>query len=162
MKQMLALGLTIVTWALSGAVLATGVPHARDLSQDARAAEAINGVVLVAFVGEYCGYCERVMNEFLLPMSGDPQYRQKVVMRQVETRSRKPLRDFSGRASSQQQFARQHGIRVVPSIAVFDRQGRMLGKPLVGLTLVDYYGLYLDDLINAGLSQVRENAADGG
>jgi len=162
MKQMLAWIARIVAWALPGTALACGVPQAQDLRQDARAAEAINGVVLVAFVGEYCGYCERVMNEFLLPMSEDPQYRQKVVMRQVETRSRRPLRDFHGRASSPQQFARQHGIRVVPSIAVFDRQGRMLGKPLVGLTLVDYYGLYLDDLINAGLSQVRENASGGG
>lgn len=165
MKQMLAWAGWIVAWALLAAVHAAaahaaGVPQARDLRQDARAAEAIDGVVLIAFVGQHCGFCARVMNEFLIPMSADPQYRQKVVMRQVETRSREPMRDFSGRMTTQQQFARQHGIQVVPTIAVFDRQGRMLGKPLIGLTLVDYYGLYLDDLINAGLNEVRAQNPD--
>jgi len=158
MKQALAWIIWIVAWALPAAWAAEGVPYSRNLQQDADAAKAVQGPVLVAFVGEHCGYCERVLNEFLIPMSRNPEYQGKVVMRRIETSSDRNLRDFAGAKSTHGRFAAGHDIYLVPTVALFDGKGRMLGKPLVGLTTVDYYGMYLDERIDQALAQVRDPA----
>jgi thioredoxin-related protein len=159
MKQTLAWVVWIVTWALAPAWAAEGVPLSRSLQQDAVSAKAIEAPVLVAFVGEDCSYCERVLNEFLIPMSRNPEYQGKVVMRRVETSSERSLRDFSGSKSTHSRFASGHDVYLVPTVALFDSQGRMLGKPLVGLTTADYYGMYLDEAIDKAVAKVRAPAS---
>lgn len=163
MKQALAKTARIVAWAMAWAWApawaAEGVPLTRNLQQDAAAAKTIEAPILVAFVNEHCGYCERVLNEFLIPMSRNPEYQGKVVMRRVETSSERSLRDFSGTNSTHSRFASGHDVYLVPTVALFDGQGRMLGKPLVGLTTVDYYGMYLDEKIDKAVAQVRGQPA---
>jgi thioredoxin-related protein len=127
-----------------------------DLRKDAAAARGINGAILVAFVGEQCRYCERVLKEFLIPMSGNNDYRAKVVMRRVETASHAPLRGFNGEETTPSDFARAYGVRMTPTIMLFDEKGQPLGKPLIGLGPVDYYGFYLDQAIDVALEKVRK------
>jgi thioredoxin-related protein len=159
MKQALAWTVWIVTWALAPAWAAEGVPMSRNLQQDATSAKAIEAPVLVAFVGEHCSYCERVLNEFLIPMSRNPEYQGKVVMRRIQTSSDRNLRDFAGAKSTHGRFAAGHDIHLVPTIALFDAGGHMLGKPLVGLGPVDYYGMYLDEKIDQAVAKVRGQPA---
>ncbi len=156
MKQTLSLLVWIVAWALAPAWAAEGVPSSLDLRKDAAAARGINGAVLVAFVGDQCGYCERVLNEFLIPMSRNGEYRNKVVMRRIETDSHSRLRDFNGEETTPSEFAQANGIRMTPTILVFDEKGRRLAKPLIGLTTVDYYGYYLDQTIDGALEKIRK------
>jgi thioredoxin-related protein len=160
MKQAFAWLLWIVTWALPVAALASppgAVPVARDLQRDAQTAEGLQAAVLVAFVSDHCGYCERVLNEYLNPMYRMADYQNKVVMRLVKTRSPERLNDFAGKPTTQGQFAKRHGIQLVPTIALFDKEGRLLGKPLVGLSTIDYYGMYLDDTIDQAVARVRSS-----
>jgi len=159
MKQAVARWLAIVAWASGVALAEEGVPHARDFQKDAQAARDKNGVVLVVFASAYCGYCERVLKEFLIPMSGNADYRSKLVMRRVETSGSLELKDFQGRRTAHRKFAVQSGVRLVPTVMVFDAEGRPLSKPVVGLTTVDYYGHYLDQAINEGLDKVRAQAS---
>jgi thioredoxin-related protein len=156
MKQTLSLILWIVAWALPAAWAAEGVPPSLDLRKDAAAARGINGAVLVAFVGDRCRYCERVLNEFLIPMSRNGEYRNKVVMRRIETDSHSRLRGFNGEETTQSEFAQANGIRMTPTILVFDEKGQRLTKPLIGLTTVDYYGYYLDQTIDGALEKIRK------
>lgn len=156
MKTMLALSLAILACAFGPAPASDELPYARDLSKDGRDASAKHKVVLVAFVGANCSYCETVMNEFLVPMTRNPEYQGKLVMRRVETTSFLNLRDFSGNPASHRDFAGQNGVRMVPTVMLFDDKGRILAKPLVGLTTIDYYGLYLDEAINTALGKVRK------
>jgi thioredoxin-related protein len=157
MKQLLAWMVGIVAWGLQPAWAAEGVPWSKSLQQDAAAARAIDAPVLVAFVGEHCGYCERVLNEFLIPMSRNPEYQSKVVMRRIQTSSNRSLKDFDGNKSTHGRFAAGNDIYLVPTVALFDSQGNMLGKPLVGLMTVDYYGMFLDDNIDKAVARVRGN-----
>lgn len=83
MKQALGRFLGIVAWALVSPVALADVPTARDLRKDAEAVTRLNGTLLVVLVGEHCSSCERVLNEFLIPMSGHSGYRDRVVMRRV-------------------------------------------------------------------------------
>lgn len=155
MKQTIAGLLMIVAWAMPLAAGAQGVPPARDLRRDAEAARKVNGPVLLVFVGEHCRYCETVLNEFLIPMSRNPDYQNKVVMRRIENSSGRALRDFAGKATSHERFADQQNIQLVPTVVLFDGQGKVLAKPLVGITTVDYYGMYLDEVIDQAVAKVR-------
>lgn len=156
MKQGVAWLLAIVAWALQPAWAAEmGVPYARDLQKDAALARDKQGVVLVMFSSAHCAYCETVLNEFLIPMSRNPEYQGKVVMRRVDGGSGMSLKDFAGRKQGHRQFASAQSVSLTPTVMVFDSQGKPLAKPVVGLTTVDYYGYYLDQAIDQGVSAVR-------
>lgn len=131
------------------------VPWAQDLRQDAAAARAVQGVVLLVFVGPDCSYCETALNDFLIPMSGNADYLAKVVMRKVEASGFRGLRDFQGRKVSHRKFAGDIGARLTPTVMIFDGDGRKLAKPVVGITTLDYYGYYLDQAIEQGVAKVR-------
>lgn len=161
MKQAVAWLLAIVAWG-SGLTLANeGVSYARDFQKDAQAAREKNGVIVVMFSGAFCSYCETVLNEFLIPMSGNADYTSKMVFRKVETSSMLELKDFRGRKVAHRKFAGDNGVRMVPTVMVFDSDGKLLAKPVVGLTTVDYYGHYLDQAINQGLEKVRSLPQNG-
>jgi len=160
MKQAVAWLLAIVAWGSGMALAEEGVPYARDFQKDAQAAREKNGVVLVVFSGAHCSYCETVLNEFLIPMSGNADYQSKLVIRKVETSSMLELKDFHGKKIAHRKFAGDHGVRMVPTVMVFDGDGKLLSKPVIGLTTVDYYGHYLDQAINQGLEKVRRFPLD--
>jgi thioredoxin-related protein len=134
------------------------VPYARNLQKDGLLAQEKNGVVLVIFSGEYCGYCERVLNEFLIPMSRNPDYQNKLVMRRVDNTGMTTVKGFDGAVEDHRKFTSEQGVGMVPTVMLFDKDGKRLGKPLVGLTTVDYYGYYLDQAIDQALAKVRGGA----
>jgi thioredoxin-related protein len=131
------------------------VPYARDLKQDAAAAREMHGVVLLIFVGAHCPYCETALKEFLIPMSGNPDYQTRVVMRRIESNGFRELKDFAGRKVSHRELADDYGVRLNPTVMVFDSTGRALSKPVVGITTPDYYGVFLDQAIDQGVAKVR-------
>ena len=135
--------------------LASGVPTADDLQADAQAAAELGGTVLLVFVSDRCGYCEIVLNEFLIPMSRNTDYSQRIVMRRIVTNSDRPLRNFRGESLTHRRFAQGVGVRMTPVVQMFGVKGQLLGKPLVGLTTIDYYGHYLDQTIDRSLELAR-------
>jgi thioredoxin-related protein len=156
MKQIVKQAFTWLAILTCGVTLARAdVPYARDLQQDAAAARAVQGVVLLVFVGAHCTYCETALNDFLIPMSGNADYLSRVVMRRIESTGFRDLRDFSGRKVSHRKFAGDYGVRLNPTVMVFDSEGRALAKPVVGITTPDYYGVYLDQAIDQGVAKVR-------
>ena len=154
-KPMLAWLCAILAWASPAAWAAGGVPPARDLQKDAEAARAIDGAILVALTGEHCAYCERVLKNFLVPMSGNKTYRAKVVMRRLVVSDNRPIRGFDGQPTTPRKLAEQYGYTLVPTVIVLDGKGRLLAKPVVGLTTEDYYGMYLDEAIDTALAKIR-------
>ena len=155
MIRLIALLAGIVAWGSAVAAGEEGVPHASDLRQDGGLARSERNILLVAFVSPACGYCERVLNEFLLPMSRNPEYRRKLVMRRIDITSTRALKGFNGDALSHREFASWEGVSFVPTIVLFDDRGNRLGKPIIGLSTVDYYGYYLDQAIDEALAKVR-------
>ncbi len=159
MKQAFALLLAIVAWgqapAFAEETVPEGVPYARDFQKDAALAKEMKGVVVVMFSGAHCSYCETVLNEFLIPMSRNADYQAKMVVRKVETSSYLELKDFQGGKTPHRRFAGDSGVRMVPTVMVFDSAGKLLSKPVVGLGTIDYYGYHLDQAIDKGLAKVR-------
>jgi thioredoxin-related protein len=151
----------ILAWFAAAGVQAESavqVPFAQDFAREAKAAEAKKVPILVLFSRPDCRYCDQVLEEFLLPMQRNPEYRTKVIMLQVQVGGNAPLRDFAGKRTTHGRFARDHRVQLAPTIALFDAGGKELTEPLIGLTTPDYYGGFLDQRIDQALAKVRAKA----
>ena len=119
-----------------------------DLRQEARIAEANNLVLVLEFSSEFCGYCRKLENLFLLPMQRNPDYGNKVLIRSVSLDNYEYLIDFDGNFITTGEFARKYAVSVTPTLLFLDSDGQELSKKLVGIWSEDFYGGYIDNRID--------------
>jgi thioredoxin-related protein len=131
------------------------IPMVRDFTLEATNARTKNAPILVLFSRHNCAFCTQVLHEFLLPMRRNAEYESKVIMRQIDVGSSALLRTFSGKTTTHARFAKDHRIKLTPTIKLFDAEGHELTEPLIGLTTPDYYGGFLDQRIDAALAKMR-------
>jgi len=124
------------------------VPLVEDFAELGREADARRLPVLVLFAAEHCEYCQRLEAEFLEPMLLSGQYEDRVIIRKLMVDSWAPLRDFGGSRIGANEFAERHAVDVTPTVMLFDSEGRPLGRRLIGLNNVHFYGAYLDRAID--------------
>ena len=141
--------------AQHGAQSAEPLRVAGDLQAAAQLARERRAPVLLAFMLTSCPYCATARRDYLAPMQASEQWRNKVVMREVVLDSDSALRDFGGESVTAREFAKRYGIRSVPTVIVFDDNGAQVTQPLVGLSASDFYGLYLEQAVEAGLLKMR-------
>jgi thioredoxin-related protein len=153
LKAPVLLILACAWWA--AAVYAEPLPLVSDLQATAKNAREQGAPVFVAFTLKRCPYCNTARREYWAPMNGSTQWQGKVVMVELELDGAPALRDFDGNATTARDFARRFGIRSVPTVIVFDSEGVPAASPLVGLASGDFYGLYLEQAIDAGLKKTR-------
>jgi len=135
---------------------ADGLRIADDLQATLKLAREQRAPLLLAFMLTTCPYCATARRDYLLPMQASEQWRSRVIMREVVLDSSRPLRDFAGASVTPREFALRYGIRSVPTVIVFDGTGAPATQPLVGLSSSDFYGLYLEQAVEAGLLKIRQ------
>ena len=150
-----ALILACVCAAATAAAAAQSLPPASDLEAAARMAHEQRVPVFVAFTLKTCSFCNTARRDYWEPMRISEQWRDKVIMLELQLDGLPSLRDFAGNATTAREFARKFSVRSVPTVIVFDDKGKPAALPLVGLSSVDFYGLYLEQAIEAGLMQMR-------
>ncbi len=150
--------LCILTWLITPFAQAQALPPAANLAADAVQARSLHAPVLILFSEAGCPWCERVRREYLAPMQNDPVYRERVLIREVDIASGAALTDFLGRATTQREFASRFHVRKVPVVAILGADGQLIGEPMVGMALPDFYQFYLDDAISKGRDQLNAAA----
>jgi len=136
---------------------AAGLPVVKDFTLEAKISLEKQAPILVLFMSNSCIYCKQVLQDFLLPMQGNPEYDSRVILRQVETSSRDKLIDFDGKITTQSELANKHHARAVPTIVLFDSHGQELTR-IVGLLTVDFYLAYLDSSISESQEKIKAAA----
>ena len=158
MTRLIAACALILAWGmpLSGTASAgNSLVHASNFKADARDAAQRKIPVLVLFSSPGCGYCERVKNEYLVPMQKDSAYSKKVIIREVTVGKKTPITDFDGSTTTEGTFASFYNVFMVPTVKVFDARGNEASEPIVGLLIADYYFGYLEAAIEEGTRKVR-------
>lgn len=112
--------------------------------------------ILVFFSSSDCENCEAVEQEFLRPMLKSGDYADKVIFRVVHTDSSDTVRDFNGGQIDSAAFAERFHLELTPTIVLLDAQGNDLQQRLMGMSVLAFYGGYLDEAINSALQQVRK------
>ena len=153
----LILACAFVAAAAQGEPLPLQLPIVSDLEAAAKTARDQRVPLLVAFTLKRCPYCNTARRDYWAPMNGSDKWRGKVAMVELVMDGTPTLRDFDGKSSTPRDFARRFGVRSAPTVIVFDGFGAPAAQPLVGLASGDFYGLYLEQSIEAGMTKVRES-----
>lgn len=124
----------------SGSYAALGA--ADDLARAGEQARERGTPVLLAFMQKTCPYCARARRH-LEPLQASA-WGGKAIMLEVDIDSTQRLRDFDGRWTTARELARRHGVRLVPTVIVFDGYGRPAADPVRGLPTEDFYTFNLE------------------
>lgn len=133
------------------------VVEENDFSQLAATLEEKRLPLVLMFSSEYCAYCVRVENDFLIPMQISGDYTRRAVIRKVKIDYGNTIRDFDGNEVDADEFAARYAISVTPTVLFLDAHGRQLAPRRVGLMTPDFYGGYLDESIDTALDMLRRS-----
>jgi thioredoxin-related protein len=144
--------LTLASWI--PVTRAEGLPTVKDFTLEAKESREKLAPILVLFMSSSCRYCEIVLDDFLLPMQRDAQFNNRVILRQIETGSNARMIDFNGTVTTHSAFSSKHKVWGVPTVMLFDGQGKVLTS-IVGLLTVDFYYAYLDNAISESQAKIK-------
>ena len=137
--------------AAPGPLLAATLPSPASL-QAQLASALLEGHPLVVMASlDGCPFCRVVRDSYLAPLLRDTG--QPVV--QLDTASARPLLDFRGRPATHDSLLRAWGVKVFPTVLFFGRDGTEAAPRLVGSSIPDFYGAYLEQRLTAARASVR-------
>lgn len=141
-RTMLVLGISPFAGGMAQATSnALSVP---DSLPDELARALKNGsplLVLVSLPG--CPFCKIAREHYLLPL----QREHNVAVVQIDMRSRQMIVGFAGGQQTQDELIQSWGIKVTPTVLFFGRGGVEVAERLVGASIPDFYGAYLDERV---------------
>ncbi len=144
--------LLVSTWVWSAP---NQIMFTHDLPHDASLAQSKGVPLLVIFTSSDCVYCERSMQDYLIPMQQNPQYAHKILIRRIQITDETRLTGWDGKPTTGKAYAASLNIKLTPTIIVFTPDGKQASDPIVGVDSEDYYGGYLDNAIDAGLAKMH-------
>ncbi|MBA2674975.1 thioredoxin fold domain-containing protein, partial [Ramlibacter sp.] len=95
-------------------------------------------VVMASLEG--CPFCRIVRNSHLAPLRAESG----LPVVQLDTASTRTVLDFAGVASTHDKLLRAWGVTTWPTVLFFGAQGKEAADRLVGASIPDFYGAYLD------------------
>lgn len=156
MKLMKRMCAALLLAGLSIGLTQAGAVHiASDLQQDASTSRQANLPILLIYTAKYCHYCDEVKAGVFSPIAADPAYRERLVLREVHIDSNRRLVGFKGNVTSHRSFATDRGITIVPTLEFLDSAGLQVSRPLIGVSIPDYYDAYVDSGIEQAIRKLR-------
>jgi thioredoxin-related protein len=132
------------------------LPAAHDLRDETARAAATGAPLVLMFSRKDCKYCIAVRRDYLKPLAASAQWRDRVVIRQINQDSDAPLVDFRGQPTTHARFSAAQKVKLVPVVAFYGPGGQTLADPIVGARLPDFYQSYLEEAIEASATRLRK------
>jgi thioredoxin-related protein len=106
--------------------------------------------VVILFSVPDCAYCEKVRQQSLRHIHTDPDYKGRVRVFEIDfTDDKKTFVWFDGNRYTGKGLSAPLNVKFSPTVMVFNTKGAVAGKPLLGASLPEFYGAYLDELIQS-------------
>ncbi len=131
------------------------LPVAQNLKADGAAATAAKKPILLFFNLTGCHYCRGALREVIVPMYRNAGWRAALEFRQITVDDGKSLIDFDGKTIDNIAFAQRRKGTFTPTVMVVDGDGQLLGDPIVGVANFDFYGAYVDGLVNKAIAEIK-------
>lgn len=128
-----------------------------DLAVDGKKMTAHGLPMVVEMAAEYCTYCKLIEENVLVPMIISGDYESKVLLRQVDIAETADLIDFDGNRISQSEFAQRYNVNLTPTVLFLNQKGEEVVPRMTGVPLIDYYGVYLDQSIEAAQAEMQKS-----
>ncbi|MFN4361487.1 MAG: hypothetical protein ACK4F4_12260 [Hylemonella sp.] len=130
---------------------AATLPRALDLQRELAAALARQEPLVLMVSLDGCAYCHVVRDHHLAPL----HQQQGLPVVQVDMRSRRALKDVDGRGIVHDEFVRARRVTVAPTVLFLGPNGEELAERLVGGSIPDFYGAYLDQRLAQARARLR-------
>jgi thioredoxin-related protein len=131
------------------------LPVAQNLKVDGDAAAAAKKPILLFFNLSGCHYCRGALREVIVPMFRNAGWRAALEFRQITIDDGKSLVDFDGKSIENIAFAQARKATFAPTVMVVDGTGKLLGDAIVGIANFDFYGAYIDTLVNKAIAEMK-------
>ena len=125
-----------------------------DLREEARIAREGNLVLVLEFSSEYCGYCRKLENLFLLPMQRNAEYDDKILIRSISLDAYETVTDFEGSFMSTREFAAKYRVSLTPTLLFLNSDGVEVSEKLVGIWSEDFFGGFIDNRIEEARANI--------
>jgi thioredoxin-related protein len=102
-------------------------------------------IVMVSLDG--CPFC-RVVRENFLPLLEREQH---LTVVQVDMRKPTTVKDLQGRRTTHDLLTKAWGIKVAPTLLFFGKNGHEVADRLIGASVPDFYGAYLQERIDKAI-----------
>jgi thioredoxin-related protein len=146
-------------WLLAGQAGAADLPVAHDLRADGAQARADRLPVVLFFHSKSCPFCRQVEDLYLSSLQRDNARNPRFILRSVDIGDTGELVGFDGRITTAHSLARQRGVRVVPHLQFVGPDGKALAPDLIGVSIPEFYGGYLEDAIRDAGAKMRPRVA---
>ncbi len=149
--------LLVLICALLASKLASGaavnnvisMQQVADLRVEAEIARANKLVLMLEFSRDDCPYCRKLEALFLLPMQRNTDYDDKILIRMISLDDYETVIDFEGQTLTTNEFAARYGVSLTPTLLFLNADGVEISERLVGIWSEDFYGVIIDDRIDA-------------
>lgn len=127
-----------------------------DLSTDSVKMSAEKLPMVVEMAAKHCSYCKLIEEHVLVPMIISGDYESKALIRQVDIEENTFFIDFNGETITQKGFAKRYEVNLTPTVLFLNHKGEEIAPRMTGVSLIDYYGLYLDEAIEIAQTEIKK------
>lgn len=150
----LGLSASANAWSFFSATKSESLPFAEDFVIDGAQAQAEQKPIVLFVSADHCTYCHTLKAEILHPMLIAGDYKDAILLRNVDLDRGGMIVGFAGERLKPSQFLARHFPRAqfTPSLLFVDGQGREIAPRLVGYNNFEFYSYELEERINQALS----------
>jgi len=158
MFSVLFVGFLLSTQIISAS--AVEIKQIDNLQQEGQLAKEKNLPLLVLFSLSHCPFCKLIKEDFLIPMIISGDYKDKIIIREMNIEDNPEIIDFSGAKISSYSFAQNMDISLYPTMFFLDHQGCILAEKIRGVNTPSLFGARIDDAIDMANNNIREKKAN--
>lgn len=103
--------------------------------------------ILLLFASEDCGYCERLIQEVLLPFWAEHQQHPLAIIREMDFKQVGKLTDFDGELIRSRHFRKRYQVFATPTLVIIDTAGHLLADPIAGYDSKEAYTKRLNAIL---------------
>lgn len=154
------LAITIILFlALIGAksLCAAGVeiPPVTNLSETGLISQQ-QGIPVIVFVSrDACPYCRTLRYSILGPMLAADKFKDRAILVEVSLDRVDPFTGFENQQMTAKAFGQFYRAEITPTLLFLDSEGREIGKRIIGISNLEFYGHYLQKSIDQALLALR-------
>jgi len=135
------------------------IKQIKNLQTESQLAKEKNLPLLILFSLSHCPYCKQIKENFLIPMIISGDYKNKVIIREMNIEENPDIVSFSGANKSAYFFAKDMRVSLFPTMAFIDYQGCQLTKSIKGINTPSLFGGRIDDAIDEANKKIKANIA---
>jgi thioredoxin-related protein len=135
----------------SGPLLAATLPAPVSLQSELAAALRDGNPLVVMASLDGCPFCKVVRDSHLAPMRSETG--QPIV--QIDIKSARAVLDFNGKPTTHDALLQAWRVKVLPTVLFFGKSGTEVAPRLVGASIPDFYGAYLEERLRIARAAVR-------